>query len=240
MQPEFWSAILVAFAAYLFGGLSPARLAGAMLMPGQRLDDTKVVIPNSAEAKIRYRGVSATSVGAKLGPKWGIAIGVADALKALIPMWVAALIWPGSEMYLLVAALIMAGHNWPVYFRFVGGRGQAVLIGALLFIDPLAPLVCFPLGIVVGLFVLRDMFIAYTLGQYLLIVWFAAFGTPAELLFAIAVNLIYSIAAWPEAQDYLAARRLGQVGKISNLRDFFTAHPAMGEKRFGGKDEKLR
>ncbi|MCB9992105.1 MAG: glycerol-3-phosphate acyltransferase [Hyphomicrobiaceae bacterium] len=228
--------LLLALAAYIWGSVSPARLIGKRVLPGQRLDDTKVVLPNSAEAEIRYRGVSATSLGAKLGPKWGMLIGFADMLKAVLPMALVELAWPGREASLIVAAFVMLGHNWPVFYGFHGGRGQSVLIGALLFVSPLSLLVCFPLGIAIGLLILRDMFVAYTLGQYLLIVWFGILGTPAAFLFAVSVNLIYSIAAWPEARDYLTARAKGQVGKIENLRDFFTAHPAMGEKRFERDD----
>ncbi|MCB1515994.1 MAG: glycerol-3-phosphate acyltransferase [Hyphomicrobiaceae bacterium] len=223
---------ILACVSYLWGSVSPARVIGARVLPGQRLDDTKVVLPNSGKAEIRYRGVSATSLGAKLGPKWGMLIGVLDMLKAVVPMLLVHLLWPGRELPLLVAAFVMLGHNWPLFHGFHGGRGQSVLIGALLFIDPLSVVICFPVGVAVGLLVLRDMFVAYTLGQYLLIAWFAFTGTPAELLFAITVNLIYSIAAWPEARDYLEARSKGHVGKIENFRDFFTAHPAMGEKRF--------
>lgn len=229
--------ILVGGGAYLIGSFSPARIIGSALLPGQDLGNTKVVVPNSEQADIRYRGVSATSIGAKLGPKWGMTIGVLDMLKGLLPVLAALFIWPGTNAHLVVAAMIMAGHNWPIFYNFHGGRGQSSLIGSLFVIDWLAPIVTYPLGIIIGLFGLKEMFLAYTLGQYLLIAWFAFFGTTAEVIYAVAINVIYSIAAIPEAQDYLRAKKNGQVGKILSVKDFFSAHPAMGEKRFEDSDD---
>lgn len=229
--------LLLGTAAYIIGSISPARMIGSALLPGQDLGNTKVVIPNSEEADIKYRGVSATSVGAKLGPKWGMAIGVLDMLKGLVPVLATFYFLPDTHAHLVVAAMIMAGHNWPIFYRFHGGRGQSSLIGSLLVIDWLAPLVTYPLGMAIGLLGLKEMFVAYTLGQYLLIAWFLLFGTTPEVIYAVAINVIYTIAALPEARDYLQAKKNGQVGKISSLKDVLSAHPAMGEKRFEKSDD---
>ena len=37
----------------------------------------------------------------------------------------------------------MAGHNWPVYLRFRGGRGAAVAVGVLI---AMVPLIALPVG----------------------------------------------------------------------------------------------
>jgi len=46
-----------------------------------------------------------------------------------------------------VAAVI--GHNWPVFLRFRGGRGLAVVIGALLVLLPIEMLIAAAIGLVV-------------------------------------------------------------------------------------------
>ncbi len=60
-----------------------------------------------------------------------------DLLKGFLPT-VLALLLGGTEP--LVAGVGMAavlGHNWPIYLRFVGGKGVATSFGALLAMTPL-------------------------------------------------------------------------------------------------------
>lgn len=60
-----------------------------------------------------------------------------DLLKGFLPT-VVALLLGGTD--LLVAGVGMAavlGHNWPIYLRFVGGKGVATSFGALLAMTPL-------------------------------------------------------------------------------------------------------
>ncbi len=151
--------------------------------------------------------------------------------KAFIPVLVTRLVWPDDSYHLVVAVAVMVGHNYPVFHRFRGGRGQSPLYGGLLAVDPIALPVTTVIGLGVGLFVLRDMFAAYTLGQWLLIPWFLWQGTAEEVAYAVAINLLFVIATIPEAKRYFAARRAGELQQISSWREFTSSHPAMGTGR---------
>jgi hypothetical protein len=91
--------------------------------------------------------------------------------------------------------------------------------------------------VVVGLFVLRDMLIAYSLGQWLLIAWFAWQAGPPEVAYAVAINLLYTIAMIPELREYLAKRRSGELKQVASWKEFRTAHPAMGTGRLETDEE---
>ena len=117
--------MLALVAAYLVGsvptGFIVARLAG--------LDD------------IRRHGsgnIGATNVLRTLGWQPGLAVLLLDAAKGmagvLLVRWAAG----GPEWQALGGLLSMAGHMWPVWLRFQGGRGVATGIGVLLALDPLA------------------------------------------------------------------------------------------------------
>ncbi|WP_338823003.1 Glycerol-3-phosphate acyltransferase [Moorella humiferrea] len=56
--------------------------------------------------------------------------------------------WGGIELAVLMALAAVAGHNWPLYWQFQGGKGLATSLGTTLAIYP--PLVL-PAAIVLGL-----------------------------------------------------------------------------------------
>lgn len=218
----------VAIAGYLIGSVSFARIVGRRVVPDEDLSTTPLELPGGAT--IEYSGISATSIGARTGPKWGIVVGLADMLKAFIPVLAARLIWPDESYYLVIAVAVIVGHNYPVYYHFKGGRGQSPLYGGVFAVDPLAPLVTTSVGILAGLAV-SEMLVGYVLGQLLLIPWFMWQGTTDEVIYAIAINVLFTIATWPELQAYLAKRRAGEVKQIETWDEFKSAHPAMGSGR---------
>ncbi len=227
-------AFLLALAGYLIGSISFARLVGRRVVPDADLGSTDLDLPGGAT--IEYSGISATSIGARTGPKWGMVVGVGDMAKAFVPTLVVRLIWPDESYHLIVAVTVMLGHNYPVFHKFRGGRGQSPLYGGLLAVDWLALPVTTAIGVGVGLFILRDMLVAYSLGQWLLIPWFVLRAGPPEVAYAVAINLLYTVASVPEFRSYWRMRRAGELRQVSSWRDFKSAHPAMGTGRLDDED----
>lgn len=226
-------ALLLGAAAYVVGAVSFARIVAGRVIPEEDISSTTMELIGGAT--IEYGGVSATAVGARTGPKWGIVVGLGDMLKAFLPVLAVRLIWPDESYHLFVAVMVIVGHNWPVYHRFQGGRGQSPLYGGLAAVDWVAIPVTTLAGLFVGLVVLRDMFFAYTLGQFLLIPWFLWQGTTAEVLYAIAINVVFVVATIPEMREYFDKRRAGELKQVASWREFTTSHPAMGSGRDTGE-----
>ncbi|MFH1969174.1 MAG: glycerol-3-phosphate 1-O-acyltransferase PlsY [Verrucomicrobiota bacterium] len=89
--------------------------------------------------------IGATNVFRALGKGWGILAFACDALKGFIPTSVfpllAKTLWVfggDAVLPLVCACLAIAGHNWPVYLRFKGGKGVATSVGALIGLVPVA------------------------------------------------------------------------------------------------------
>ena len=219
--------VMAAVGAYLAGSISFARVVGRRVAPGDDLSTTHLELPGGAE--IEYSGVSATAIAARTGPTWAMVVGFGDMAKAFVPTLAARLVWPDESYHLVVAVFAMAGHVYPVYHRFKGGRGMASLFGGLLAIDWLALPVTTALGIGVGLFVIRDIFAAYTLGQWFLIPWFLWRGGTPEVAYAVAVNLLFVIATIPEIRQHLAKRRA--VERVASWSAFMKSYPALGSSR---------
>jgi glycerol-3-phosphate acyltransferase PlsY len=221
-------AVGVAIGGYLIGSISFARIVGRRVMPDADLSSTPLELPGGA--RIAYGGVSATAVGARKGPRWGIVVGVADMAKAFVPTLIVRLAWPDDPLFYLMAVAVMVGHNYPAFYRFKGGRGQSPLYGGLLAIDWIALPVTTAIGMLVGL-ALREMVVAYTLGQWLLIPWFVWRGDAAGIVYAVAINVLFTIAMIPELKAYWAKRRAGEVKQVTTWSEFTQSHPAMGTGR---------
>ena len=89
--------------------------------------------------------IGATNVFRTVSKSLGVFSFILDVLKGLlsalaIPMAAAYLtgIEVSDGLKLLCGFLAVAGHNWPIYLRFKGGKGIATSAGALLGIAPCA------------------------------------------------------------------------------------------------------
>ncbi|MDD5678222.1 MAG: glycerol-3-phosphate 1-O-acyltransferase PlsY [Kiritimatiellae bacterium] len=89
--------------------------------------------------------IGATNVFRAMGKGWGMLAFVCDALKGFISASVfpllAKTLWAfdgGAVLPLVCACLAIAGHNWPVYLCFKGGKGVATSVGALMGLAPIA------------------------------------------------------------------------------------------------------
>ena len=107
---------------YLLGSLPTAYLVA------QRV--------GGAFADVRLAGdgnAGAANVGRLLGSRWGMLVGAADIVKGAVPVLffnALAGYWDTvSGLGLLSGAAAVAGHVWPVWLRFRGGRGAATAVG---------------------------------------------------------------------------------------------------------------
>ncbi|NLL71061.1 MAG: glycerol-3-phosphate 1-O-acyltransferase PlsY [Epulopiscium sp.] len=78
-----------------------------------------------------------TNVLRVLGWKAGLATFIGDLLKGIIGVTICKLIWPEMSLLagLYAGAAVVAGHNWPVFLGFKGGKGIASTVGAMLALD---------------------------------------------------------------------------------------------------------
>jgi glycerol-3-phosphate acyltransferase PlsY len=210
--------LLISFSGYLVGSVSFTRIIGKLVLPGEDLDRSTVQVEGTNES-FSFHSVSATTIRARAGAKYGIVTSILDLLKALIPTAVV-LYCLGSQTYAyLLSASIVLGHDFPVYHKFRGGRGVSCLLGSLLLFDWLSIPVTLVLSMAIGLFVVDDAFIAYLSMPVYLIPWaLLASGVSQLLAYAIAVNAVYWIALIPEVRQYLKFRRTAAYRKAKKAR----------------------
>lgn len=90
---------------------------------------------------VRAKGsgnIGATNVLRTTGPAVGVATLLLDVAKGAFAVWVADKLCNGSPAWMSLAALaVMAGHAFPIFLKFQGGKSVATFIGAFLYLTPI-------------------------------------------------------------------------------------------------------
>ena len=90
---------------------------------------------------VREKGsgnIGATNVLRTTGRAVAVATLLLDIAKGLFAVWLADKLSDGSPAWMSLAALaVMAGHAFPVFLKFQGGKAVASFIGAFLYLTPI-------------------------------------------------------------------------------------------------------
>jgi len=123
--------LIVVVLAYLIGSLSFGVILGYALKGYD----------------IRARDLPGGSgVFRQLGPRWGVVVALSDIAKGALVAWLA----QGRPELPWMAAAVVAGHNWPVYFGFRGGGGLAPTVGFFTYFAPVETLSSVAFGLLVA------------------------------------------------------------------------------------------
>jgi len=136
--------VLVLIAAYLIGAIP----FGYLLVRWTTGHDVRAAGSGN---------IGATNVLRTTGRVAGVATLLLDIAKGYVAVWLAGRLTGGSVHWMAAAALaVMAGHAFPVFLRFQGGKAVASFVGAYLCLTPLplaAVLVVFLVTVVASRFI---------------------------------------------------------------------------------------
>ena len=117
------------------------------------------------------KSTGASNVQRTMGWKYGLITFFFDAVKGILSCFIAEAV-TGSHMAALLAGLFcVIGHNWPVFFRFRGGKGVATTGGVMLYCFPVPALICIALTVSV-----IALFRYISVGSMLLVISFFIFS----------------------------------------------------------------
>jgi len=105
---------------------------------------------------------------------------IGDPAKAAIAILLARYVTHNEVIAVLAALAALAGHNWPIYIGFRGGRGVGPVVGALIVFEPIIAAIAIVAGVAVAL-LSRYVSLGSILGSALAIVLALAsaiYGTP--------------------------------------------------------------
>jgi len=175
--------LLVLLAAYLIGSLSFAVIMSRIFgLPDPRSYGSG----NPGATNVLRSGRKAAAVLTLLG----------DALKGavavLLAQWAARHYGLPDYTPALAGLAVFAGHLWPVFFGFVGGKGVATALGLLLALNPWLGLACFLSWLLVfGITRVSSLSALAAAGLAPVLVWFINGNALETLAIAVLVGLIF-------------------------------------------------
>jgi glycerol-3-phosphate acyltransferase PlsY len=102
---------------------------------------------------VREKGsgnIGATNVLRTTGRAIAIATLLLDIAKGVVAVWLADKLSDGSPVWMSLAALaVMAGHAYPLFLKFQGGKAVASFIGAFLYLTPIPMIAALLLFVIV-------------------------------------------------------------------------------------------
>ena len=167
------NALLFAIAAYLLGSVSFAIVVSRLF----RLADPRTFgSGNPGATNVLRTGNKAAAALTLIG----------DCVKGVIPVALAVYydeqLGLGDAGVALISFAVFAGHLWPVFFRFKGGKGVATALGVLLGLNPV-------LGIA-------------TLITWVVIAYAFKYSSLAALISAVFAPFYYTLLFGPDAKGF--------------------------------------
>lgn len=112
--------------------------------------------------EVGSRNVGGRNLVRNAGLGWGLTGGVLDGLKGLAAMVVAESLAVPYPLAYFAGMAAVAGHNWPIWLGFRGGKGLATVLGVALWVIPTQTLLAFGIGLIVLLITRNILLTALT------------------------------------------------------------------------------
>lgn len=210
------SIIIVALAGYLIGSISFARIITQIVKPGTDLDLARTRQSVTGEDGT-ISGIGAFTASIALGSKYGGWVSLLDMLKAFIPVLALRLIYPDQPYGLIFSIFAVIGHNFPIYYRFNGGRGLSPMLGSLIVIEPIGTVVAMLAGTVLGILI-NQPHTALLLWFPMLTIWTAFIRADIPVtIYTIILMILFIIADISELKLALEYRKQGRLDEYTEM-----------------------
>lgn len=160
--------------------------------------------------RIRFHAAGSTTVEVTGGPVLGTAAAVLDMGKAVVPVLVLRRAFPGQHLDMVWAAASTIGQMLPPQHGFRGGRGEAMLTGTALVLDPKSVPLCVGISQLVGIYVLRDPLMGAHAWTGILTLYFLAGRRYDLAAWTLAVNAVRWATSIPEMRQIRHYHRAGE------------------------------
>lgn len=182
---HFWALVI----GYIFGNFLFAMIVGKIFL---KKNPTQFGSKNPGTA----------NMGAVFGKKWGILTCIGDLAKAIVAFAFVFALFKNRLDLAYTALGLMAGHCYPIWNQFKGGKGVAVAAIAIFIYDLPAGVISLLLALVV-LIMIKNL----TIPPQMFMILFSVYliwglkDFQSGIIFLI-ITLIMAIRFWPDTVDF--------------------------------------
>jgi glycerol-3-phosphate acyltransferase PlsY len=133
----WWAFLVTALIGYLLGSL-PIGLVAGRLTRG-------IDIRDFGSGKTGFTNALRT-----IGLRASLPVLVGDLAKGAVPVVIARVLSDNAYVQTVGGLAAIAGHDWPVFAGFRGGRGVTTSFGVLLGMNPLVAIALLPVGVAIA------------------------------------------------------------------------------------------
>ena len=189
--------VLMTIAAYLIGSISFAVVMSKLFgIADPRTYGSK----NPGATNVLRSGNKGAAIMTLLG----------DGAKGWLAVWLAqryqSQLEVGDLAIALVAIAVFLGHLWPVFFRFVGGKGVATALGVLLGVDPWLGLATLATWLVVAFAFRYSSLAALIAALFAPFYYGLLFGMDDKLIAIIAMSMLLAFRHSKNISNLLAGK----------------------------------
>ena len=194
---ELLPPISLAVAAYVLGSVPTAYI----LVKAINGQDVRSLGSHNVGALNTYRSVGAPA---------GLTVLLVDMAKGVLAVAAPRLLGQDDWVLFITTPLVVAGHNWPVFLHFRGGKGAAAIVGISLVIAPWLTVITAGPSVVV-MILLKNVVLGAALGFVLLNMLLWLTGQDAEqvalcLLLTLLVTATYMVNVRDHIFSHIKAR----------------------------------
>ncbi|MCI0845365.1 MAG: glycerol-3-phosphate acyltransferase [Chloroflexi bacterium] len=202
MTLESLTIISLAMAAYVVGSVPTAYLVVRLV----RGEDIRNVGSHNVGALNAYKRIGAWA---------GLTVLLVDTAKGVLAVAAPRLLGLDDWVLFVTTPLVVAGHNWPVFLNFRGGKGAAAIFGISLVIVPWLTVITVGPSILVML-LLRNVVLGAALGFIMLntLLWVTGQGAQQVglcLVLTVLVTGTYVLNVREHIVSSIKARRWRQL-----------------------------
>ncbi len=170
-----------------------------------------VLLANRRGINLREHGsgnIGGTNVWRVIGKREGILTVAGDMLKGTVAVLLARGLGAGSIWLALAAFAAIVGHNFPLYYRFKGGKGVATTFGVLLGYMPWVGIASLAVWFGAARLSRISSVGALTMGGLLPVLTYVLDKDPLRVGFSLAVSLMLLIRHKENIQRLLQRKEL--------------------------------
>lgn len=202
--------VLMTVAAYLLGSISFAVVSSKLFgLADPRTYGSK----NPGATNVLRSGNKAAAIVTLIG----------DAFKGWLAVWLAIhfqqQLGVGDAAIALVAIAVFLGHLWPVFFRFVGGKGVATALGVLLGLNPWLGLATLVTWVVIAYAFRYSSLAALVAALFAPFYYGLLFGVEPQLFAVVAMSML------------LVYRHSGNIGNLMAGKESRIGSKSAGAKK---------